>query len=115
MAMRIWLVTAVLCCLFASMWCVPYAAADTTWNIIETGCASGSSTACRAPYTSLPLTLGSITGSGTYISQGAQFLFSESGDFTLTNQEFYPELLTSGSSSYCPLSGEVTSCLLDVS
>lgn len=108
MAMRFWLVAAVLGLLFAGTWSIPRAAADVTWELVETGCSNGFNTCHQSP-----LTLGSITGSGTYLSSapfGANF--SETGDFIATF--FYSPLdITALSPNYCAPAD--SACNVDIS
>ncbi len=140
MAMRFWLVTAVLGLLFASAWNVPRAAADVSWEIVETTCISNygrcvsgldssfptcvsSVGGCPDGYTTppdpviLPLTIGSITGTGTYQSGpylGNPYSFSESGDFTVSTLAFGNLTFTDMSPAYCALSGDFSGCEVNI-
>ena len=89
-------VTAVLGFAIVYLCGIPHAAADPSWNMVETACSSNNG-GCQAPL-GLPLTIGATTGSGTYTST-AFGPFSESGDFSIDfgqNTNF-----TSSSPAYC--------------
>jgi hypothetical protein len=71
MTLRFGLVTVVLGFIFASTYCVPGAAADPFWKMVETTCES-SNNGCQEPL-GLPLVIGTIEGSGFYHDDGANF------------------------------------------
>ena len=120
MALRFGLVTAVLGFSFASMWSVPHAAADPTWDLVETTCMSGNG-GCPGGYSAgsftLPLTLGSIEGTGTFINYvtcdgdtgTCTSNVTSSGDYDWN----LPVLLPSSGVPYCDASGP-TYCHVDV-
>lgn len=94
MALRFRLLTAIFSFLFVSVGGIPRATAEPiTWNLVETSCFSDDNGCMNLSGTgpiALPLTLGSITGSGTYIDKlGACgwslcYTLTTSGDFELS-------------------------------
>lgn len=136
MALRFGLRTAVLGSLFVGIFSIPHAdAGPISWNVVETTCISGSGgcisgpeysggdvcvssdASCPSGYVTpsdpieLPVTIGSIEGSGTYTSDFGEY--SESGDFK-TTLGFPYFSFSSESPLYCSISDSFVGCMVDI-
>ena len=95
--MRLGPVTVVFGLLCGCLGGIPAAAAAPVWNLVETSCTSTNG-GCQTP-PNLPLIIGSIEGSGTYISSPGSL--TESGDLTTNFGNIFH--FNSSSSPYCQI------------
>jgi hypothetical protein len=87
MVLRFGLICAVLGCLTVTIGGVSRAAADPTYDLVETACYSGNGGCVGF---TLPVTIGTISGSGTYFnSYDPPLPFSASGDLSVSFSNYF--------------------------
>ena len=107
MALHSKLLSVALSCAVLIISDIDYAVSDpVTWNIVETACSSFNG-GCKSP---LPLTVGSITGDGTYLNGILQNV-SETGDFLLKVGD---QTFTATSGPICPFNYAGASCSVNI-